>query len=112
MGQFVLCMGCNEMRKLLLLLLTTVAFAQVRPSNNLSYVASRYIATNYGQWTMQFQRVNGTTPGVATIYIQTETVTLSDGRRIMPLAIGAPLIVNIETVIPTAVVAMPLVTAN
>lgn len=92
------------MKKFLFLLLTISVFAQQRyPQNPNSYVAGRYVAFNYGKWSIRTNSVTGTLPGVGTLGVTVETVTLPDGRKIMPFNTNAPITVDQETVTPSSI---------
>ena len=91
-------------RLITFLLLTTAAFAQSvpYPPANLSRVAGRFVAYNYGLWKIGIATGN-TATGSQTIKVQIATVNLGDGRQIQPFSTNAPLLIGKEVVTPSAV---------
>lgn len=84
-----------------LLLLAGVSLAQTT-----TRAGGGYIASNYGQWQSRLAVGNSAT-GAATVTLYSGSITLPDGRVIMPFNVNAPILVdagsNAETVTPTAV---------
>jgi hypothetical protein len=76
--------------------------AQVSLPNPESRVAGRFVAFNYGQWNIGLYSPPAGT-GSQTFSVSTATVTLPDGRRIMPFNTNAPIYVGTEKVTPSAV---------
>ena len=95
------------MRICLGFVLVAAAYGQVSsPSASVSRFGGLYTAASHGQW--QAQVYTGTiTTGVTTIRLYTPTVTLPDGRTIVPFSTSAPLLVGTgasqELVTPTVV---------
>ncbi len=84
------------------LLFATLAGAlhgqSVSPQSGSSYVAGRFIANSYGQWSSGIYSITSSKMVVKSAY-----VALPDGRKIVPYATNAPLKVGTETVTPSAV---------
>lgn len=86
-----------------LLLLAGVSLAQTQST---SREAGHFTAAAYGQWQTRVAIGNSST-GAATITVYSASISLPDGRVIMPFSVTAPLLIdagsNAETVTPTAV---------
>ena len=89
-------------RFLSLFLLAAPLLAQVSLPSNQSRVAGRFVAWNYGGWSLQVYKAPAGT-GSQTFSVTTASVQLGDGRQIMPFATNAPLKVGNETVTVSAV---------
>ena len=89
-------------RFLSLFLLAAPLLAQVSLPSNQSRVAGRFVAWNYGGWSLQLYKAPAGT-GSQTFSVTTASVQLGDGRQIMPFATNAPLRVGNETVTVSAV---------
>jgi hypothetical protein len=76
--------------------------AQVSPPSGSSWDAGRFVAYNYGLWSLQMYSAPAGT-GSQTFTLSNSTVTLSDGRRIMPFNTNSPIYVGTEKVTPSAV---------
>ena len=76
--------------------------AQVSNPNPQSRVAGRFVAYNYGLWSIGLYSIPSGT-GSLTFYPLTATVQLPDGRSIMPFNTNASIIVGTETVTLTSV---------
>jgi len=79
------------------------------PGSNLSFVAGRFVANRYenygGPFASQIYSGNAST-GSSTITVRGGYIVLSDGRAVVPFAVGVPLIVNDSTpelIVPTSV---------
>jgi hypothetical protein len=77
-------------RFLSLFLLAAPLLAQVSLPSNQSRVAGRFVAWNYGGWSLQLYKAPAGT-GSQTFSVTTASVQLGDGRQIMPFATNAPL---------------------
>ena len=89
-------------RILAVLLLAAPLAAQVSPPNNSSRVAGRFVAYNYGGWSLPlYQFPSGT--GAKTFTLSNSTVNLGDGRLIMPFNTNAQIYVGTELVTVSAV---------
>ena len=91
------------MKKLIFVVpfLCSVILAQ-SPPNPESRVAGRFVAYNYGVWSLPvYSFPSGT--GSKTFTLTNPTVRLPDGRMIMPFSTTAPIYVGTEVVTPTAV---------
>jgi hypothetical protein len=71
--------------------------------NNNSYVAGRFVAANYGQWTLFPSSVPRNVTGVRTFTVQFPRINLPDGRTFLPFATNAPIVFGGETLTPSAV---------
>jgi hypothetical protein len=75
--------------------------------SNLSYVAGRFVASQYANWAAVAQVYTGNaTTGSSTITVRGGYIVLTDGRQIVPFAVGVPFVINDanpELVTPTAV---------
>ena len=89
-------------RFLSLFLLAAPLLAQVSLPSNQSRVAGRFVAWNYGGWSLQLYKAPAGT-GSQTFSVANPVVPLGDGRIIMPFATNAPLRVGNETVTVSAV---------
>jgi hypothetical protein len=91
------------MKKILFFLMfSALAAAQVSPPSTQSRVAGRFVAYNYGVWSLPVYTMPSGT-GSQTFTLSNSTARLQDGRVIMPFAVNAPLRVGSETVTVTAV---------
>jgi hypothetical protein len=84
------------------LLLAAPLVAQVSLPNSQSRVAGRFVAFNYGGWSIPLYTIPSGT-GSKTFAPLYDTVQLPDGRRFVPFATTAPLYVGTEKVTVTAV---------
>lgn len=88
-------------RFLIFLAFVPLAFGQSKQAPQ-SYVAGRFVAFNYSQWSIApYSMPSGT--GAKTFVVSTATVRLPDGRFIMPFNTNAPIFVGTEQVTPSAV---------
>lgn len=75
--------------------------------SNLSFVGGKFIASNYSNWGAVAQVYTGNAAtGSSSITVRGGYIVLSDGRRIVPFAVGVPFVVsdaNSELITPTAV---------
>ena len=86
----------------ILLLLASIAVLSQSKQAPQSYVAGRFVAFNYGQWSIApYSMPSGT--GAKTFVLTTATVRLPDGRFVMPFNTNAPIFVGTEQVTPSAV---------
>jgi hypothetical protein len=100
------------MKKLLALFITLAALAlpivatAQTGGSNLTRVAGRYNAANYAHWSVPIAQGN-TSTGTATITLAAGSITLPDGRVIVPFNTTTPISVgtgsDLETVTPTTV---------
>ena len=84
------------------LILAAPLLAQVSPPTGTSRTAGRFIAYNYGQWSMPIYQFPAGT-GSKTFTLSNSTVQLGDGRVVMPFNTNAQVTVGTETVTLTAV---------
>ena len=85
----------------ILLLASMAALSQSKQAPQ-SYVAGRFVAFNYSQWSIApYSMPSGT--GAKTFVLTTATVRLPDGRFVMPFNTNAPIFVGTEQVTPSAV---------
>lgn len=91
------------MKKVLIsLLFFASAYAQVSPPSTQSRVAGRFVAYNYGQWSLPIYSFPSGT-GSRTFTLNSATVTMADQRRFMPFNTNAPIKVGTEIVTPTTI---------
>jgi len=76
--------------------------AQVSAPNPYSRVAGRFVASNYGAWSIPIYSFPSGT-GSKTFSVKTATAVMPDGRTIMPFNTNAQIVVGVETVTLTAV---------
>jgi len=88
--------------KTLVWLLFATSLAAQSPEGPGSYTAGRFVAYNYGQWSLQIYSFPSGT-GSKTFTVVTPTVQLPDGRKIMPFNTNAPIFVGTEQVTPSAI---------
>lgn len=86
----------------LFILFVLPAISQVSPPSPQSRVAGRFVASNYGQWSLPIYSFPAGT-GSLTFTLSSSTVRLPDGRLTMPFNTNAPIRVGSETVTPSAV---------
>lgn len=89
-------------RIFMFMIFASVAVAQVSPPSTQSRVAGRFVAYNYGAWSLPVYTMPSGI-GSQTFTLSNSTAVLQDRRAIMPFAVNAPLRVGIETVTVTAV---------
>jgi hypothetical protein len=89
-------------RIFMFMLFASMAAAQVSPPSTQSRVAGRFVAYNYGLWSLPVYTMPSGT-GSQTFTLSNSTARLQDGRAIMPFAVNAPLRVGTETVTVTSV---------
>jgi hypothetical protein len=91
------------MKKLLCcLLLAAPLFGQAPKPSVQTYVAGRFVAYNYSLWRVQIYSLSAAT-GSVTMVLSNGSVTLPDGRVIVPFATTAPLKIGTETATPSAI---------
>lgn len=71
--------------------------------NNNSYVAGRFVAANYGQWSLFPSSVPRNVTGAHTFTVESPLVNLPDGRAFLPFSTNAPIVFGGETITPSAV---------
>ena len=86
----------------LFILFVLPAISQVSPPSPQSRVAGRFVASNYGQWSLPIYSFPAGT-GSLTFTLSSSTVRLPDGRLTMPFNTNASIRVGSETVTPSAV---------
>lgn len=84
------------------LILAAPLLAQISPPTGTSRTAGRFVAYNYGQWSMPIYQFPAGT-GSKTFTLSNSTVQLGDGRVVMPFNTNAQVTVGTETVTLTAV---------
>ena len=85
-----------------LFMLAGMVYAQVSPPSNQSRTGGRFVAYNYGQWSLEVATFPAGT-GTQQFSVVASGVTLADGRAFMPFSTNAQIVVGSETVTLSAV---------